>query len=269
MSILAATLPLAIIHIDGVDAEKFLQSQLSCDVAAVTETTPQLSAYCNPKGYVESLLWLSRTDSGFRALLPSSLADNTLALFKKYGAFAKVQLSVLPAQAFELTVQTQEQLLQWQANHLSLGAPLSEFVTNQPTQANQWRAYWLAAGVPLLDSATQGLFRPHDLNLPELGAICFTKGCYPGQEIVARMHYRGKPKVHLQRLCLSTEGPLPTPGTVLTLHDQSTLTIIDALWLNAHHVALTAVLSDALYQALPSQIATTGETLTPWTVVHD
>jgi len=188
---------------------------------------------------------------------------------KKYGAFAKIQISAQAIGEFQLTAQAQDSPLQWQAelHHLSLALPLSAFVTSQGDNAAKWRAYWLEAGVPLLDQTTQGLFRPHDLNLPELNAVCFTKGCYPGQEIVARMHYRGKPKVHLQRLILKTPGPLPAPGEIMNLPEQGTITVIDALRLNADHVSLTAVMSDAAFSSLPS-LTVQGQ-VTPWQTAHD
>ncbi len=236
----------AVIHIDGIDAEKFLQSQLSCDVVAMLPDQCQLSAYCNQKGYVESLFWLQRTHSGFRALIDKTLIDSTMALFKKYGAFSNVTCHIHSLIPEQFSLAHQETPLSWN-EYLTLALPMPPLMAAQVTQATQWRAYFLSHGIPLLTAATAGLFRPHELHLPTLGAVSFSKGCYPGQEIVARMQYRGKAKAHAQALILSECTTAPTAGANL----MKDATVIDCLLLKEQTYRLSAVMPDLLYEQLP------------------
>ena len=236
----AESLNLCLLHIDGVDAIKFLQSQLTCDVLAIQPGLCQLTAYCNHQGYVISLFWLGQSETGFSALMPMELSEPTLALFKKYGAFSKVTFQV------EALAWTLEEALHWQRAPLTLPALMPQ----QATPNANWRAYWLALGIPTLSLATSGLFRPQELNLPELNAVSFTKGCYPGQEIVARMHYRGKAKSHLQRVILTSEV-LPEPGSTLLVEETPIGTAVDALWLDGKQIAVQAVMNDTAYSQLP------------------
>jgi hypothetical protein len=74
---------------------------------------------------------------------------------------------------------------------------------------NYWQAENIFSGLPEIHAQTSERFLPHDLNLPALGGVSFTKGCYRGQEIVSRIEYRGRVKHHLERLFLPLDAPLP------------------------------------------------------------
>lgn len=232
------------IFIDGLDAETFLQSQLTCDVSQVQTKQCALTAYCNRQGYIEALGWLSRTATGFVLLVPESLSEGVLQRFKKYGAFSKITFRLVRP-TFELSIVTQDSLLCVEGHHLSLAAPIAPGCLNLPKSEDIWRAYWLSHGIATLDQATTGLFRPHDLNLLEHGAVSMTKGCYPGQEIVARMHYLGKIKQRLRNLWLTTEQTL-SPGQVL-----DPITLVDAIQCDAQRWAVSAIIRDDVYSQLP------------------
>lgn len=232
------------IFIDGLDAETFLQRQLTCDVTQVQVKQCTLAAYCNRQGYIEALGWLSRTDIGFALLVPSELSELVLQRFKKYGAFSKIALRIEQPD-FELSWAPQDQLLCVEGHHLSLAEPVASWCRSFAKSKDVWRAYWLSHGIACLDQATTGLFRPHDLHLIEHGAVSMTKGCYPGQEIVARMHYLGKIKQRSQRLWLNTAQTL-SPGQVL-----GPITLIDAIHYDGQRWALNALIRDDVYQQLP------------------
>lgn len=233
---------LDILRIAGPDAERFLQNQLTIDVTILAPHTCQLAAYCNRQGWIEALLWLSRSDNGFIALLASELATTTLNLFKKYGAFSRLEFEHVQNPKLHLSPSLQTSTLTWRASdHLCLAQPVPDWVQQQKADL-YWRAYWLALNIPCLVAHTQAQFRPHDLNLPELGAVCFSKGCYPGQEIVARTHYRGKPKQHMQRLWLNQPHDIPQPGQVL----DTSIHIVDAIPVSNTRYAITAAIPDAM-----------------------
>ena len=155
---------LKIIAVSGTDAEKFLQGQLTCDVKCIVDGQFSLGAHCNAKGRIMSLFRISRHNDAFHLEMPSDVIDVALAQLKKYAVFSKnVKLEILPS-------------------------------TNDD---NNWHQHNIAAGIPRLYPQTIGEFLPHYLNLVELGAVSFTKGCYTGQEIIARMQHRGTIKKHL------------------------------------------------------------------------
>ncbi len=150
------------ISVSGPDANKFLQGQLTCDLASLEDGQYTLGAYCNIKGKVESLFYLIRNAYTYFLYLHPDLAENTLNELKKYAMFSKVTLALC---------------------EIALPADLARSEEQQ-----------VLAQIPQLYPETVGLFFPHDLNLQELDAVSFTKGCYRGQEIVARMQHRGNLK---------------------------------------------------------------------------
>lgn len=160
-----------ILQVTGPDAEKFLQGQLCCDVTK----TPAYGAYCNIKGKVECFFRLSNIASTFSLSMPEEMLAPTLQELQKYAAFSKVELSI-----------------QEQAN-----------TSRNPEQE-------VLDGIPEIYLSTRNKFFPHDINLPAINAVSFTKGCYRGQEIVARMHHRGKLKRELQQF--TSDNLLLQPG---------------------------------------------------------
>lgn len=237
--------PLTQIFIDGLDAENFLQSQLTGDVTQATIHRCSLNAYCNRQGYIEALAWLSRTESGFMMLVPTELSERIAQRLKKYGAFAKITVR-LERPECQLHFRSQDSLLCIDGDQIYLTEPIAPWLEPLHLNNNQlWRAYWLSHGIATIDQATTDRFRPHDLNLIELGAVCMTKGCYPGQEIVARMHYLGKIKQRLRRLWITTDQTL-SPGQVL-----EPITIVDAIQCEPQRWAITALMRDDVYQQLP------------------
>lgn len=147
------------INVMGQDAAKFLQGQLTCDVYALQDGQSTLGAYCNIKGKVESMFYLSKIADSYRLEMPTELIAAIITELKKYAVFSKVKIDTISIIA--TTTNDKEEIL---------------------------------AKIPAIYPATVGMFFPHDLNLPGLGAVSFTKGCYRGQEIVARMQHRGKLK---------------------------------------------------------------------------
>lgn len=158
------SMPLApyskILQVSGPDAEKFLQGQLCCDVTQ----TPTYGAYCNIKGKVECFFKLSNHDGTYSLSMPAEMINPTLQELQKYAAFSKVELSI---------------------------AEQSDNVRDQEQE--------ILAGIPEVYPTTSKRFFPHDINLPGINAVSFTKGCYRGQEIVARMQHRGNLKRQLQQ----------------------------------------------------------------------
>ena len=220
---------LGAIRASGAEAEIFLQNQLSNDVRELGTSRAQLSSYNSAKGRVLDLFLLRRDGDAIlletrRDTLPATLkrlrkfvlrSKEVLEdLAEGYGAFgvagpqaaeflAGIGLPV-PAQDWEwltadgVTVLRRPGATTRYSVHAaadSLGGLWTRLATQaRPVGSAAWRLLDILAGLPAIEPQTADHFVAQMLNLDRLGAISFTKGCYPGQEIVARMHYLGNLK---------------------------------------------------------------------------
>ena len=232
-----------LIKVSGIDAEKFLQGQFTCDVASVTHGEHCLGAHCNPKGRIISLFRLFYFQNAYYLLLPRNMVAIAEAALKKYAIFFKSEISdasdTLAIAGFMDTPQDQIT-----ATHnlicLKIQSRLPRYLligdfdtvnkySAQPGKisAESWHNLDIRDGIPAVYPATSTLFLPHELNLHELNAISFNKGCYTGQEIIARMHYRGKLKTHLYQASINRSSA-PAPGTDVLYQDKVVGKVVDA-----------------------------------------
>lgn len=247
----------------GLEAEKFLQSQLSCDVSDVRVSEGMLAAYCDRQGYVQVLFYLLKVADDFYAIMPSNILISSAALFKKYAVFSKITIDIFPQISIELLVKTlpEGQLFGWRyiadtqfkLFYSGLTAEQKFLLPEENNIETLWRAYQIFCGLPFLQKDTIGKFRPHDLNLPELAAVSFTKGCYPGQEIVARMQYRGKPKQHLYRLQIKMPGPFLAGEIYSFDNENKNFTVVDVLFVEGkNYWLMTVVMKDDFFAEIAS-----------------
>ncbi len=164
--------PYSKILASGPDTFDFLQAQLSNDLRLLEERAELLSAWCNPKGRVICIMRLRRLDDGYRIILPAELAEAVLKRLTLFRFRSRVQLEPAAASPDDLGI---------------------------PGRTDEWLLENLRAGLPEVWQAQSEEFTPHMLNLDLIGAVSFDKGCYPGQEIVARTHYRGATKRRTHR----------------------------------------------------------------------
>lgn len=202
-------------HAGGPEAAAFLQSQLSSDVQSLQVGQSQWSAWLNPKGRVIALILLLRSEEqSFELLLPDHPADSLVPQLSRFILRRKARLAASAPTRFEAGIGTPppagalrlggevERWLRWQ----SLTAPAPE----ERVIDAEWRLQDILCGLPRL-GPEGGTHTAHMLGLDRLGAISLSKGCYPGQEIVARTHYLGQSKRGL--VCLRLEaGEPPQPG---------------------------------------------------------
>ena len=178
------------IKVTGTDAAAFLHGQFTTDVTGLNAGQTALSAWCDPKGRVLFTFMLTRLDDAFLLLLPAPMQES---FSKRLGMY------VLRA---DVTITTA---------HTAALPPLPYL---DKTGADTPAAAFIKQGIPLLYPETSGRFLPQELNLDNLNAVSFTKGCYPGQEIIARLRYRGEAK---RRMCQArTDNNTPLrPGAAL------------------------------------------------------
>ncbi|MGF6114061.1 YgfZ/GcvT domain-containing protein [Pseudomonas frederiksbergensis] len=234
-----------VLAVRGADAGKFLQGQLTCNLNYLSDTQASLGARCTQKGRMQSSFRILLQGDGVLLAMATELLEPQLADLKKYAVFSKSKLTdesaawvrfgldhgdaALRSLGLELPADTDsvarndgliairvspERAELWvaadQADAIKgkLSALLAE------GELNQWLLGQIRAGIGQVMPSTRELFIPQMLNLQAVGGVSFKKGCYTGQEIVARMQYLGKLKRRLYRLTLDG-NELPEPGTQL------------------------------------------------------
>jgi folate-binding protein YgfZ len=252
---------LAIIEISGADAESFLNAQFTSNIKNLSEHQLQFSAWCNPKGQVKTTFYIYRHADNFYILLPEGLKISFLKQLGMYILRADVQLTDLSDSLTRLGLcleksdvgqsdilnqlpdnlavlplaATETELSSRQSRYIIVtdieqAKSIQDTLTEQLTDTDSylWKGLDIQAGIPWLTQETSEKFLPQMLNLDLMGALDYQKGCYPGQEIIARLHYRGQLK---RRLCLATctTDTYPESGDPVLSHENNTVgTVINA-----------------------------------------
>ncbi len=240
-----------LLAVQGPDAAKFLQGQLTCDIRELTAGALRRGAHCNIKGrMLFSLLALQTDEQQILLSLHGGLVNDALAALGKYIVFSKAELRNVTEQwrllglagdgAGQLLQEqlgaTPENHSQWQAWGQGLLLRLDEnrYQCWLPREAAaelwqklaphcqsgdqlDWSLLEIRAGLGEVRPQTRELFTPQNLNFQLTHGVSFHKGCYTGQEVVARLHYKGKLKRHMYRFAgtLSPGQSLPEPGDAL------------------------------------------------------
>ncbi|RPI14029.1 MAG: folate-binding protein [Lysobacterales bacterium] len=215
---------LALLRCAGPDAVSFLQGQLTNDTRLLADGRTQLAALNTPQGRVVAVLRLRATPEAVYALVPADLADAVLARLRKFVMRAKVDLGRADdlrlvgcaaeegAPARDVPGSVVE--FRWSRDRTVQALPADSGFVAAVSAADAWRAADVAAGLPQIDSATSESFVAQMLNLDVLDGISFTKGCYTGQEIVARTQNLGRIKRRTLRYRI-TDGEPPAPLAAL------------------------------------------------------
>ena len=206
---------LAVLTVSGKDADTFLQGQITCNVHDISATQSSLGAICNPKGRVITTFLLVKANDGFLLVLPKELLQTVKDRLQKYVLRSAVKLIdssdslcllglTQTAELAFLASYQQDTVTHIHFNHRCLliaevdkaMALWTEYLNQgfQASSSENWLTLDILAGIPWLSTASSEEFIPQMLNLDKLGGISLTKGCYTGQEIVARTHYLGKAK---------------------------------------------------------------------------
>lgn len=264
-----------LVRISGPGTDKFLQGQLSQELADVTTGTSPRAAAATPKGRAYCLTRLVRDGDDVLMDLPAELADAIMAQLRKY---------MMLFRGTTMTVLTQGRVIgllgEDAAAHLAKGAAgnleapgdtlalesgflirtentgdgLPRFEFWQPEAGNadlqaipekslaDWHASEIAAGVPTLNTATSESYVPQMLNWQHLGGVHFKKGCYTGQEVIARMHFLGQLKKSLFRFRIAQASKVPAPGAAIRKGDRSVGDVVNAVGFADGSCELLAVL---------------------------
>jgi len=230
----------------GVDAQAFLNGQLTNDLRDLDESRSMLAGYCTAQGRLAAIVRVFRRGEDYLLALPMELAEAVFRRLRLFVLRAKVTFDLADAEfaclgiagpdaagrlaeALGSVPEGRESCLTRDGvTALSLPAPVARYAIVAPIPAAQelWHrlkdrarpcgtALWdwldIRAGIPAVYAQTSETFIPQTVNLELVGGVSFTKGCYPGQEIVARVQYLGKLKQRMTRAYVA--APCPAPGT--------------------------------------------------------
>jgi len=190
----------ALIKLSGGEAESFLQNQLSNDIKKLDDASVQLSAYCQHQGKMLALFWVVRQGDVFLLSFPSDLLEALLPRLKMFVLMSDVVIEDVSVQYTQIghidaSVDNAYTINQ----RLSVEIVASDKAESiDCSQQDEWDRICIETCLPEVVKATTETFVPQMLNLDidEIG-VNFSKGCYPGQEVVARLHYLGKAKRRL------------------------------------------------------------------------
>jgi folate-binding protein YgfZ len=211
-----------VVQVSGDDVMSFMQGQLTCDLEKLGADEWTFGGHCDSKGKLWSVFRCAWYDETLLLIQPRSSIPASLAQLQKFAVFSKVSIADA-SDDFHLALRLGERAPVSQVAHqqqrieLGLGDAVLE-VSREPltTDASSefWSAYEIEHGVPMLTEAVTEQFVPQMVGLDRLGGISFKKGCYIGQETVARMHYLGQNK-RAPRLLIGDAANLPASGEQL------------------------------------------------------
>lgn len=236
-----------VLAVRGPDASKFLQGQLTCNMNYLNDHHSSLGARCTPKGRMQSSFRILPDGDGYLLAMDRGLIQPQLTDLTKFAAFSKsklfdesdewvrfglangdgalVSLGLdVPQEADEVVTAHGQIAIRLTDGRAELWVRASEAGSTRIRLAAQlqeaslgaWLLAQVRAGVGQVVAQTRELFIPQMINLQALGGVSFKKGCYTGQEIVARMQYLGKLKRRLHRLSAdSVDVEVPSPGLEL------------------------------------------------------
>lgn len=264
---------LSILKVTGSDAETFLQGQLTNDVSKL-EHTWSFAGYCSPKGRLLAIFKIWQQQDAYFLLLPTELSETIQKRLTMYVLRSKVALEKIDsniygiigkqytddiAQRFEISLANNTIASSGTNTILKVSDRDSFLITSGtlPMESYQHKpeSIWLEAdidrGHPQIYTETSDMFVPQMVNLDILNGISFKKGCYTGQEIVARMHYLGKLKQRMYKIKI--EGPSETIdiADILNTKDEKNAgNIISILKINEQTSALAVIRKEFLDQPL-------------------
>ena len=248
----AAPLPdWTLLAVSGEDAAAFLHGQFTNDVQALAPGAAQWNGWCSPKGRLLATFLLARMGDEYRMLLPSDIAP---AIAKRLAMFvlrskvkirdataenaifgvageAALRSTVAPGRAMTIVESAGRTAIPLDTRRAFVLAPAGTAIEGVAAgSTDDWRRELILAGIPVITAATQDAFVPQMANFELVGGVSFRKGCYPGQEIVARTQYRGILK---RRMALAhVDGDAhPQPGQSAysgRFGDQAAGTVVDA-----------------------------------------
>ncbi len=229
----------------GSDAAEFLQGYVTSDTAVILQQQGAPTAFCNLKGRVVANGWLWGVKNNLKCVVHKTCIETLASFLKPYLNFSKTELVIASrplsgrivgdsdanaAAAAVQNFQAAGEIVRLDANRfLGLGNAESNHSGNVPDIAQAWLRYSIDALEVSVTAATANSFLPQMLGLTEFGAVSFSKGCYLGQEVVARAEHRGRVKRKLRRARIDAAISLSAGRVLKNAAGQTQATVINAV----------------------------------------
>ncbi|RDX36315.1 folate-binding protein YgfZ [Kangiella sp. HD9-110m-PIT-SAG07] len=269
---------LGVIEVSGEDSHKLLQGQLTCDMNLINQEQASLGGLCNVKGRLHSVLYVMEFEQCYLLLLPKKILPHVLETLTKYAAFFQTELKDASkdyelwghtqkapgnhsAELEVLSVTNLDGIYDLHLNSLFNASVLisrkeraSELVSmlagTTLADKNAWNYIELQAHTPMFSEESIEKHLPHSIGLHQVGGVSFDKGCYTGQEIVARMHYRGKLKTHAVLTAVESEVELNELDTIYNDSDKKVGELIRTTIFDQKTYCLISLKDSALEESL-------------------
>lgn len=239
-------LPAQILLLEGADAAAFAQTQFSSNVQSLGVGAWQFSAWLDAQGRVLALFHLARlTDDTLLLLLRGGDATSMAPSLQRFVFRSKVRLTVPEPRHLGTGPAMETYAARREGDAYVLGCGDHSMIVGAAHSDHAWQLPQLHLGWPWLPSDVLGKLLPASISLERLQAVAFDKGCYPGQEIVARLHYRGGLKRHMHCVVLSQRA---AGGTVLHRNGENGIQLLDVID-DENRVLALAVIDDGLMNA--------------------
>ena len=208
--------------LNGVDAQKFLQGQVTLHAERLEENTTRYTTICNLKGRILFGLWLTKINSeSFEIVAVADQAEDLAKHIKKFGAFSKMKLEEV-GQVYPT------------ANDIH-----TTFST-EATDVQAWVLTAIESGQAFIQAASAELFQPQELRMHQRDGIHYDKGCYLGQEVIARLWFKAKPKAWLHLIA----GTTAAPAVGEQLHNN--VQVVNSIAIDGGYKALVVAKPEAL-----------------------
>lgn len=267
---LIITLPLRALAITGADALTFLQGQVTTDMREVSAGESRLGCLLNLKGRIQVSFRVVAIDDGYLLIMPADQIEPARARLGKYAVFSKVTLAERPLTITGVLGEQARQRLQdagWQwpaavngvsphehgllvrlpgqARALRLTTASAPAPAPAATELAAWDCASVAAGELLLPAAASERYQPQEIDYHQLHGVSYQKGCYLGQEIVARLYFRGQLKTALTRLSMDIPSDsslaVPQPGQDIVSDGRSVGEVISLAWPDEQRLEMLAL----------------------------
>tara|TARA_X000001036_G_scaffold285768_1_gene265515 strand:- start:1198 stop:1986 length:789 start_codon:yes stop_codon:yes gene_type:complete len=209
---------LRVLTISGEDAGELLQGQMTQDIRKLEDEKIHITSFCNVQGRVIASAFIQFKNDHYDLILSSELVENLFNHLQRYILRSKVEIQQsekLVYAIFSKDIVNDQELFKMLANDpkrmLAVGDKVPESIENFIT-SEEWIEHDIKEMIPIINKESSEKFIPQMLNLDILNAVSFSKGCYTGQEVVARVQHRGKIKQRMFKIKADSQN-LITAGS--------------------------------------------------------
>jgi tRNA-modifying protein YgfZ len=239
------------VHVSGSDATVFLQGQMTANIETIDTNKAQLSACCEANGRMVASMIINKIETGFLLFLPRGMGQILIDHLQKYAVFSKVNLLLenIPCYGSMDEAPIDDKTLRLPGKDPRYLSWSDQAAQDASLDNNDFELANIKAHFALIPTILTGKLIPSMLHYDTMDGVSFDKGCYVGQEIIARLHYRGQLKRHLHHI---TTSEALSPGESIVNEDKKSVGVIistakkDQVW-HALAVIEDRALDNTLY----------------------